>query len=162
MAEQVRNPNQAQQPREDELKKLAFHIYGQKAAYGAIRRDGKREAIQSFRQAKAFLEAAKLVDAGELDISEPKGPQLSECCAPNLPPTHPHNLVARDYVHRKSQRHYPGDLVKVNRIKKWLDAHGTTPEDELLPKLNNEFPDLNWDAPTLHVAQAIFPAYVTN
>src|SRR5205823_2384604 len=112
---------------------------------------GEAVALDSFRAAEAFLAVRKRVKAGELKAKEPDGPQLANVCCPNLRRTSPHNLVSQRF----------GDLTRVNRIKKWLDAN-PTPEndpDELVAKLNREFSDLGWTMPEINVARAVFGAY---
>ncbi len=137
----------------EEVDELAFQIFAQRMASLPGKRGGEPEALDAFRQAEAFLAVRGRVRSGEAKKAAEE-PVLADCCAPNLRRTHPHNLV--------SQR--LGDLAKVNRVKQWLDRN-PTPErdaDELAHRLNREFPDLNWDLPTINVARAIFPAYCKN
>ncbi len=139
-------------PETTELDDLAFQIYSARVAANPVRRGGEQEAIDSYRQAEAFLSTRKRVKAGELKPVVVEGPQLTDCCAPNLPHrTHPHNMVSQRF----------GDLARVNRIKRWLDVNPTPENDpaELVHRLNREFTDLNWDLPTINTARAIFGAY---
>lgn len=143
-----------------DLDRLAFELFLHRA--GGTRRASEREALVAYRQAEAFLAVQEKVKAGLLTPTEPDGPQLADCCCPNLPRTHPHNLVAKVHTDRKGVE-TPGDLAKVNRIKKWLDKN-PTPEGEdeqtyFINRLNREFSDLGWTVAQVGVARAIFPAY---
>ena len=136
-----------------ELEDLAAEFAKSSAAVNP-RIDANQRAIIAFREASAFLAVRDKLREGKLTSEKPVGPQLSDCRAPNLPKTHPHNMVSS--VH--------GSLDRVQKIKKWLDAH-PTPESEpeqLIPQLNREFPECNWDLPAINTARAIFPAYCAN
>ena len=137
-----------------ELDALAFELFKSAAAAHPVKRGGQNVAVDAYRKAEAFLAVRDRIRAGELAPQEPGGPKLADCCAPNLRRTHPHNLV--------SQR--LGDLAKVHRIKQWLDRNPTQESDpaELVAKLAREFPDLDWDMPTINTARAVFPAYAKN
>lgn len=151
-------PSITKQPAQSssERDELAFKIYAQRVAVAGVRFNGEREALDSFQRAQAFMDARDKVRSGALNVKPPTGPQLCNCSAPNLEPTHPHNLVSQRF----------GDLEKVNRIKKWLDAH-PTPEDatELVNQIAKDFPDLRshkgerWDLPTINVARILFHDY---
>lgn len=147
-----------------ELDELAFRIYTESVARTSGRRGGDKLAMDSFRKAESFLAVRDKVRSGELKTSSSDGPQLADCCAPNLPRNHPHNMVAAHYTDRKSGQSIPGDLAKVSRVAKWL-AVNPTPEsdpDELVQRLRSQFPELTWDLPTINVARAVFPAYAIN
>lgn len=146
----------------DDLDALAFQLFSDRAA--ASGRGGEPEALDSYRKAENFIAVRRRVRAGELKSQAPTGPQLADCCAPNLPRTHPLNLVAAQYTDRRTGMTVAGDLAKVNRIKVWLDRNPTPEKDaeELPGRLAKEFPDLNWDLPTLNVARAVFPAHCGN
>lgn len=145
-------PNQAANVSLTNEDELAFRLFSQRAAMGPLRRNGEGEAMNSYRQARAFLDAQKRVQAGELDVAEPKGPQLANCCAPNLPETHPHNLISQRF----------GDLLRVATIKKWLDVNPTPASDpnELVTRFNKQFRGMDWDLPTINTARTVFPHYV--
>ena len=134
-----------------ELDSLAFDIYARRMASQPILRNAEQEALEAYRKAEAFLVVRENVRSGALSPAKQSGPALSDCSAPNLKRTHPHNLVSQAF----------GNLERVNRIKKWLDANPTPEGDpaELTVKLNREFPELGWDMPTVNTARAIFPAY---
>lgn len=147
-----------------ELDSLAFQIFSNRAASNP--RAGEGDAVNAFRAAEAFLATRKKVRSGELSPKPPEGPQLSECCAPNLPKTHPHNLVAKVWQDRSGGNPVPGDLAKVGRIHAWLAKNPAPTGDnaereaqEQLNRINREF-DLGWnDVAVLNTARAIFPAY---
>ena len=146
-----------------ELERMAFELFKGRASI--TRRGSEMDARLAFKQAEAFLDVQERIRAGELTVAEPEGPQLANCCCPNLPRSHPHNLVARLHTDRQGVE-TPGDLAKVNRIKKWLDKN-PTPEDEdeqraFLNRFKREFSDLGWDVAQVGVARAVFPGYVKN
>lgn len=139
-----------------ELDTLAFELFKARAG----RQGGEFEALAAYKQAEAFLSVRDKVHTGELTPAGPEGPQLADCCCPNMPRTHPYNLVAKLHTDRKGVETL-GDLGKVNRIKKWLDKNPTPESDpeNLVSRLNREFPELGWDLPTINTARAILPAY---
>ena len=144
-----------------ELETMAFDLYAKRVATLPPGRNGERDVIESFARAEEFLAVRKKVRSGEVKAKGPTGPQLSDCCAPNLPRSHPINLVAQTFTDRKGSQ-VPCDLAKINRIAKFL-AVNPTPEkdpDELVVKLNREFPELGWTLPEINTARAIMHAYV--
>ena len=135
-----------------ELDQLAFEIFKQTVAGSPVNRGGEQQAISSYAKAEAFLAVREKVRSGAVKPERPTGPKLAEFCAPNLPSTHPHNLVSQRF----------GSLDRVVRIKKWLDEHPTPESDpqDLVPQINRQFPDLSWDLPAINTARAIFQSYV--
>lgn len=134
-----------------DLDAFAFEIYKTAVANHPVKRGGEHMARDAYQKAQAFLAVRDKVRSGALSPEKPRGLQLADCSAPNLRPTHPHNLVSQRF----------GDLLRVNRIKKWLDAH-PTPEkepEEVVQQLNREFPELSWDLAAVNTARVIFPAY---
>jgi hypothetical protein len=93
-----------------------------------------------FRDAETFLKVQADVKAGKLEIAEPTGPQLKDWRAPNLKPTHPHNLVSRAH----------GNLAKVAEILEWLESN----------PLAKTFDELGWDEPTTSLARVLFPEFI--
>lgn len=142
---------------QSEVDELAFRIFSHRIANLYGRRGNEQLAVDAYRKAEAFLAVRDKVRKGELEIDKPDGPVLSDCCAPNLKPTHPFNLV--------SQR--MGSLPKVRLILTWIETYRKnckpdTPPEELLVKLNREFPELGWDESAVNTARNIFPAYCNN
>lgn len=143
-----------------ELDDLAFKIYAQRVAAGPVKGGGEREAKTAYQRARAFLEVRDAVRSGALEVAAPAGPQLADCCAPNLPPTHPLNLVSQTY----------GDLAKVRRIHDWLEKNPTPEKDteELVARFRRAFSDVSWGKDhaealaTINTARAVFPAYCKN
>ena len=134
-----------------ELDRLAFEIFAAGLAARPIHRGAEQEAIASYRAAESFLAVRQRVRAGELKTVAPTGPQLADVSAPNLSRTHPLNLVSREF----------GSLSRVQTIGTWL-ANNPTPEKEpeqLLTRLNRQFPDLSWTLPMVNTAREIFPDY---
>jgi hypothetical protein len=142
----------------DDRDDLAFQIFSQRAT--STRRTGEREALQAYAQADAFLSARERMKSGTLKTVD-KSPLMADCSAPNLPRTHPLNLIAQTYTDRRTGKQYPGDLAKAKAIVAWLSKNMTpnvNPE-ELAEKMASDFPDLRWDLPTINVARAVLPAY---
>lgn len=135
-----------------ELDEFAFEIFKQSVARSPVNRGGEQQARAAYIKAEAFLAVRDKARAGELKAVKSDTPVLADCFAPNLKRNHPFNLVSQKF----------GDLNKVNRIAKWLDVN-PTPEsepEELVSRINREFPDLSWDQPAINTARAIFPEYV--
>jgi hypothetical protein len=134
-----------------ELDDMAFDIFKETVAKSQTGRGGERQAKMAYQKAESFLAVREAVRNGDLEPSKQDGPMLTDCCAPNLKRTHPHNLVSTRF----------GDLKKVDRINQWLSKN-PTPEgnpDELIDRAKKEFPELEWDLPTINTARAIFPSY---
>lgn len=114
----------------------------------------ERLAIACYKKATAFLAVRDKIRSGEINVEptkEAKGVQLSTCSAPNLKKSHPLNLVSQRF----------GNLDRVNRIKLWLDKNPTPERDpsDLVPRLQREFPDLEWGVAEINVAREVFPHY---
>lgn len=146
-----------------ELDALAFEIYSKRVASHPVRRGGERDALDSYRKAEAFLAVRKKVRSGETKVKDDGLVELCDCCAPNLPRSHPHNLVAKVFTDRKGTQ-IQGDLAKVQRIAAWLYKNPTPESDpeELVSRINREFPELNWEQKEVNTARAVFPAYCKN
>jgi len=156
------NDKSPTQPAHPDLEGLAFDLFRQRV--GVTGRATEYEALQAYRHAETFLAVREQVRAGALTPAGPEGLQLDSACSPNLPPTHPYNLVAKVHTDRKTGVQTPGDLGRVAKIKAWLDKN-PTPEnnpDELVSRLNRQFHGLGWDLPTINTARAILPAYCEN
>ncbi len=144
----------------EELDRLAFDIYRERVARGIVNKSGEQIAVESYRKATEFLAAREKIRTGALDAEKPVGPQLCDCCAPNLHKTHPHNIVSQQM----------GDLAKVNRLKKWLDANPTPEGDpvDIVHRFVQAFPECQWGKDTtetlaaINTARAIFPHYCAN
>lgn len=134
-----------------ELDQLAFDIFSKRIAAQPSRQASERDVIGSYREAEMFLAVREKVRAGEVKPKAPEGPQLCDCSAPNMRKTHPHNLVSQRF----------GNLDRVSRIKQWFDQNqmAENDSDELVTKINHDFPDLGWDLPAVNTARAIFPDY---
>lgn len=155
----------AQQDQQSELEALAFEIYSKRVAIGPTKRSGEEEAVDAYRKADAFLSVRKKIRAGELKPKPSESSQLANCCAPNLPRSHPLNLVAQTYTDRKvGGAQSQGDINKVRRIYAWLEKNPEQPNnpDAIVPRLNREFPDLSWTAHEIATAREVFPAYCSS
>lgn len=153
MADPVKTNERQGETRNGDVDRIALTIFAERAARGPMRRDGEAEAANAYRQADAFLKAQAKFRSGELSFKKPEGPQLCECSAPNLPETHPHNLVSKRF----------GDLERVKTLKAWLDLNPTPAGDptELVTRFNKAFKGLDWDLAAVGTARTIFSSYVS-
>lgn len=136
-----------------ELHELAFQIYCHRVAAQPINRAGAQIALDAFRKAEEFIAMRDQIESGEVSTAKPTESPLADCCAPNLPRTHPHNLVSQRF----------GDVNRVKRINDWF-AKNPAPvqrddEPQYVDRVRTMFPELGWDMPTINVARVIFPAY---
>ena len=122
-----------------ELDDFAFRLYVERVASGAVNRVDEQVALDSYRKAEAFLRVRDKVRSGEITAVQPVGPQLADCCCPNLKKTHPFNIVSQRF----------GDLKRVKQIREWLDKNPTA----------DRYDELEWDPPTVRTARQILPAY---
>lgn len=143
----------------EELDTMAFELFTKTP----LSMRGEKVVTDCYRKAQEFITCRDSIRSGKLEVKKPEGPQLADCCAPNLPRNHPHNLVAAVYTDKAGAKHL-GDIEKINRIKKWLDANPTpeTDQDQIVPRLAQSFPELGWDASAILTARAVFPAYCKN
>lgn len=95
-------------------------------------------AMNCFRDANIFLNAAAQVQAGNLDFLEAETNPLDVAFAPNLKRTHPINLMSRAW----------GDLAAVQKAFNDLDAN---------PKAESYEPH-GWGKPEVNQARVLFPA----
>lgn len=145
MAEQTNNNGNA------ELDRIALEIYARGSQHTG--RGSEQDALLAYQRAEAFLAIKDKVRGGLLK-AKAVAPVLADCHAPNLKKTHPHNLVSQA----------AGNVDTVKRLAKWLSSNPTPEGDpqELVDKLNSEFPALDWKLPEINVARAIFPVYAKN
>lgn len=136
-----------------ELDDKAFELFREMVAKSPTGRGGEQQARAAYMKAEAFLTVREAIRSGAMKPTRQEGPALTDCCAPNLRRTHPHNLVSQRF----------GDLKRVSVINQWLERNPTPERDpeELVSRINSEFPDLSWDTPAINTARAIFPTYVT-
>lgn len=140
-----------------ELDDVALTIFAQRIAHASPKRGIEGVALDCYRAAESFLAIKGKVQGGALKVEKKPGPRLAEFDAPNLPFSHPHRLVASKGNAEEDAR----KLEKVRRISDWLDRNPTpegNPQD-LIERLNQQFPELGWDLATTNIARAIFPTY---
>lgn len=156
---------QAESKPNPELDEMAFTIFTQAVARSPNARGGDTVARAAYQKAKAFLAVRNSIHSGEA-TDTPEGKQFDGCFAPNLPPTHPVNLVSEKF----------GDQQKINRVAQFLRENPTVSTEEeqerLVSRLKQKFPDLMtldhnrsivpWDLPTINTARVILPEYATN
>lgn len=141
---------------DEALEKYAFALFTHRSS-GVQRRSAELLTKECFRDAEAFMETSRKILAGDLDVKQPAGIQLSEVCAPNLKPTHPLNMVSKRF-------NLPGDGAKESEIEaakeKALDRvkqiHNRLSKDSSL----EAFPEYDWGKAEVSTAREVFPAYV--
>lgn len=132
--------NIANTPDPAQLEQLAFRLFADRSGR-IVNRSAEVLAVQCFADAEKFLGIAAKIRAGEPLTKKPTGPQLSDCSAPNLKPTHPLNMV--------SQRFGDPSLMQVRKL------HARIEKDPTLEAI----PELDWGKAEVNTARAIFPAY---
>lgn len=136
----------------NELDELAFRLYAERIAKLPAQSSGEAAGAWAYRKAEDFIAIRERVKAGDTSaISESK---LCDACAPNLKPTHPHNLVSQ----RFAQRH-GGEakvLAMLREIHEWLKNHPRSDESPVA------YDRLDWDVPTTNLARVLIPHYVSN
>lgn len=123
------------------LEQRAFDLFTARRAQLGLRGAAEQVAAECYRDAEAFLEVARRVRSGEPPAARPAGPQLADCSAPNLKPTHPFNMVSQRF----------GKLDRVQEIHILLQS------DEKLDSL----PELEWGVSEVQTARTLFPAFVS-
>lgn len=124
-----------------ELQQRAFELFTARRAAIGLQVDAVELAKACYRDARSFLEVSSKVDAGEISIDLPKGPQLSDCCAPNLKPTHPINLVSQRF----------GSLQRVRDVFERLDRDPTM----------DSLPEYEWGPVEVNCARSLLPSFVS-
>jgi hypothetical protein len=134
-----------------ELDALAERIFCEAVVSAPAKRNGEELAAYAYSRASEFLKVQQRVRSGGLQTEKSSGPRLANCCAPNLPKRHPHNLVSAKL----------GDINLVQKLNTWLSANPTpeTDPEELLPRLRRDFPELGWGLAEINTARSIFPAF---
>ena len=127
--------------RDDVIEQRAFQLFSARRAQLGLRGLAEQIAAECYRDAEAFLTVAERVRAGEAPAAKPTGPQLADCCAPNLKATHPINMVSQRF----------GKLDRVQEI------HDRLQTDEKLDSL----PEYDWGLSEIHTARTLFPAFVS-
>lgn len=131
-----------------ELDDLALRIYAECVALNP-QRSGDQLAMDCYRRAESFLAIRDKLRDGKVTVPKPDG--MADCRAPNQPPHYPLNMISRQH----------GDLNKVNRVYKWLDANPPSDDEPaLVNRFHQAFPELSWPLPEINRARVIFPVYV--
>lgn len=139
---------------DSEHEDLAFRLYAERIAKMPAQVNGEEMSRWAFRKAEEFLSVRNKVRSGEDTTAALSGPQLCDVSAPNLKPTHPHNLVSKRFAQANG-----GETVVLNRIKQiadWLDKHPRSDDAE------TKYEPLDWDVPTTNLARVLLPSYVSN
>lgn len=127
---------------ESELDRMAFSLFRETVPGIMGRISPETLVVNCYQNAKVFLETREKIRAGTFEIDKPIGPQLSDVSAPNLPDTHPHNLVSKEF----------GNLAEVERIHAHL-RHNPMAEEYNVGQYR-------WNKTEVALARIIFPFYV--
>lgn len=126
------------------LERRAFDLFAARRSQFGSRGNAEQVALECYRDAEAFVGVMDKIKAGELTTVAPQGVQPDFCCAPNLKPTHPVNMVSAKFWNPQ----------EINRIAKILK------EDHA--KEIKALPEYEWNEPEVNQARAIFPAFATS
>lgn len=140
---QTKPAGQTEQPSNqnanDKVARMAFELFTARRAANS-RTMPEFIAVESFRDAEAFVSVSARRANGESVEKMGKQSPLDDCSAPNLKKTHPLNMV--------SQRFGNPDLKQVRTIAAVLKADPTL----------DTYGDLEWSAAEVSVARQVFPA----
>lgn len=131
--------NEKQAAQDSQIERRAFDLFTARRAAFGVQQNAADVAKQCFRDARAFIDVSQKIADGEMSIELPKGPQLADCCAPNLKPTHPVNMVSQRF----------GNLQRVKEINARLEAN------EKLETLE----EYDWGIPEVNSARNLFPKF---
>src|SRR5688572_2646888 len=102
-----------------ELDELSFRLYAERISKMPAGAGGEAAAAWAYRKAEEFVAVRSRVQAGESpSLVESR---LSEVSAPNLRPTHPHNLVSRRFSETNGGE--AKVLARIKAICDWLGKH---------------------------------------
>lgn len=144
----------------EQLEQYAFQLFSDRSSRGVMKRGAGTLAKACFRDAKEFMDAAKLLRDGDPKQLAPSAfDALSDASAPNLKPTHPLNLVSKRFAEKNTKK--TGEAAanaainRVSEIYAKLQAHPTAETTSEIDGLDG----LEWDKATVNTARAIFPAF---
>lgn len=144
-----------------EIEELSFRLYAERIAKMPAQVGGEAAASWAFVKAQDFIDVRDRVRSGEKpSINESK---LADVCAPNLRPTHPHNLVSRSFADANGGE--PKVLNRIKQICDWLDKNPRSDEQPVaLTQLDRLDPStrFDWDVPTTNIARVLLPHYATS
>ncbi len=137
---------------------VALGVFTAQVANGVPNTHFGQAAHRAFESAEVFMKFARRYSAGEIQFDHNvKGPQPQRCFAPNLPVTHPINLIAVSY--KATNGHQGGgDLNRVAKIWEKIKDIKRLPEDE--SRFEDTNLGINWSRDELLTAQRIFPDYI--
>lgn len=144
-----------------EIDELAFRLYAERIAKMPAQVNGEESSKWAYRKAADFIAIRDRIRDGE-STAERKT-KLSEVSAPNLKPTHPHNLVSQRFCDANGGEEKV--LARVKAINAWLLAHPRSDENPVaLDQLDRFDPStrFDWDVPTTNLARVLLPNYVSN
>lgn len=135
-----------------EIDELAFRLYSDRIANLPAQSSGEAAAGWAYRKAVEFLAVRDRVKAGDTEATAES--KLADVSAPNLKPTHPHNLVSQRFAERNGGE--AKVLAAIREIHQWLLSHPRSDESPVA------YEKLDWDVPTTNLARVLIPHYATN
>lgn len=142
----------AQPKSTDELDELAFRLYSDRIAKLPAQSSGEAAGAWAYRKAEEFLAIRDRIKTGGVAVIQES--KLADVCAPNLKPTHPHNLVSQRYAERHGGEQKVLSMLK--EIHAWLLANPRSDESPVA------YERLDWDVPTTNLARVLIPHYASN
>lgn len=142
------------------LEQVALTIFSASLSTGVHGSQMSAAVDRSFAGAAAFLAASSAIEAGHKPaIPEAnKGPKFQDCSAPNLPKTHPHNLIAQKHTRRDGTT-AGGDAALVEKIFDRIKDIDLTNKEDNFSVEDSEL-GINWDKPVIQTAQHLFPHFI--
>ena len=127
----------------------------------------KQAGAKSFQAAQEFLSLSDQIRAGEISIQSPasQGPQLADCCAPNLDENHPFNLMSQrfaldgvpaDQIQKKTAETINRIRAIYNRLK---DVHPENYPDDDKKIFKEE--GVSWTKQEVAIAKKLFPQFAS-
>lgn len=128
--------------------------------------------LQCFRDAQAFLDISLAIACGEMSVEKAET-RLSDASAPNLPATHPMNLISQRFVEKNggTEEIVLGRIQAVVAFLKANPMLGKPSDGEDSPAHDKVILDeievkggdairLNWTVPDINTARLILPPVV--
>lgn len=134
------------------LESVALELFSSVISRGVHPSSYRKAGVQCFQAADEFLQtSAAIRDGGPITPQVPGGIQLDFASAPNLPKSHPQNLISQRFGSRER-------VQKVYDRIKGIEL--SNPQAET--KIDDSELGINWDRPEIALAQTLFPQYCKN
>jgi hypothetical protein len=136
-----------------EIDELAFRLYAERLCKMPAQASGEAVSTWAYRKAEEFLSIREKVKSGGIAATASES-KLSEVSAPNLKPTHPHNLVSQRFADKNGGE--AKVLSMLREIHNWLLQHPSTTDNPIAYSDRG----IDWDVPTTNLARVLLPNYV--